>query len=233
MNRFNVRQRSPEPSSRSGSTRARPGALRSGVGLLGLLLVTGLAACDNSTGPSDDLTQAEAQALAQVILTQTFAAGDPGSAALPASTAPVARQVVDFGNEVSVELACPLGGSVSADVSASGTIDSESGAADLQFSSTQIHEACQVQPEEADEVFTLNGSPSIASTFAFISDGAGTFQTSGSIQGSVSWAAGDRSGSCVIALEFSGSGDAQGAGSFSLVGGVCSTQISQQVGFTG
>lgn len=205
---------------------------RSKVGLLSLLLVTGLAACDDATGPESSLTQAEAEALAQVLLTQTFTAGDPAGAAAPSGAAPVARQVVDFSNEVSLELPCPLGGSVAADVSTSGTIDSTSGSANLQYTATQTHQSCQVQPEDAQEPFTLNGAPNITSTFQFSRSETGTFETTGSIVGSVEWTSGDRSGTCVVSLEFSGSGDDQGGLSFSLSGGVCSAQISQQVSVT-
>lgn len=202
---------------------------RSKVGLLSLLLVTGLAACDDGTGPESSLTQAEAEALAQVLLTQTFSAGDPASATAPTSAAPVARQVVDFSNEISVEVACPLGGSVAADVTTSGTIDAETGAANLQYTASQTHRDCQVQPEEAQEPFTLNGAPNLTSSLQFTRTAGGTFETGGSIVGSVAWSSGDRSGTCVVSLEFSGAGDDQGNVSFSLSGGVCSAQISQQV----
>jgi len=203
---------------------------RSKVGLLSLILAAGLAACDDATGPGDSLSQGEAEALAQVILTQTFATGDPTSATAPGtSAAPVARQVVDFSNEVSVELPCALGGSVAADVEASGTIDSESGAANLQYSSTQTHQSCQVAAGEEQQPFTLNGAPNLTSTFQFTRTEGGTFETAGGISGAVEWESGDRSGTCVVSLEFSGSGDDQGSVSFSLSGGVCSAQISQQV----
>lgn len=205
---------------------------RSKVGILSLLLVAGLGACDDATGPGDSLTQAEAEALAQVILTQTFAAGDPTGEAGPPAAAPVARQVTDFSNEVTVELPCPLGGTVTAAVEASGTVDSQTGATDLLYASTQTHRNCQVQPEDAENPFTLNGAPSINSSFEFTSDGSGAFQTDGSIVGSVEWSSGERAGTCVISLEFSGSADDQGGVSFSVTGGVCSARISQTVSVT-
>lgn len=205
---------------------------RSKVGILSLLLLTAVAACEDSTGPGESLSQAEAEALASVLLTQALEAGDPTTPGAPASAAPVARQVVDFSNEVSVELPCALGGTVAADVAASGTIDSQSGAANLQYTSTKTHQSCQVPVDDAGASLTLDGSPNITSTFQFGSSGTGSFEAGGSIVGSVDWTSGERSGSCVVSLEFSGSSDGQGNLSFSLEGGICSAQVSQQVGVT-
>jgi hypothetical protein len=200
-----------------------------------ILALTALlaAACDDATGPGDALTEAEATELAEIIFSQSVVAADQGGFA-PATVAglPLAYAPVNVDNETTVTLSCPLGGSFSAARSVSGTVDTETGAVDVDVSLVQTHTECGVRGAESGTDFTLDGAPNVTSTQSLTTDGAGAFTLSGGISGAVDWVSGDRAGRCEISLEYSGSGDGQGSLSMSLSGRMCSTTISQEVSVT-
>lgn len=207
---------------------------RSKVGLLGLALMVGVAACDDdATGPESSLTQAEAAALAAVLLDQTMAAGDPDDVATQQVHNPLlAAAVVDFDDELDFTIQCPMGGAFSANRVVSGTMDTETGEMELEFSLVQTHDACGVNPEELDGTVTLTGAPDVTSSWSLSTDANGGFDASGSIMGAIDWVYGDRSGTCEVSLEFSGAGDGLGAFQSSLNGSICLATISQSVTVT-
>lgn len=207
---------------------------RSKVALLGLVAVAGLAACDDSTGPgpANSLTEAEALAMAQILLGQTFAAGQQGVMGQQAANPLLGAAVVEVENELEITLPCPLGGSVLSNRTLSGTVDPETGALDLQFGLVQTHQACVVRPPDSEVQYTLDGAPNLTGDYALSLDGVGGYESAGTLTGAIAWAAGDRSGICEVSLAFSGSGQAQGAFSLSLSGQVCATTISHEVSVT-
>ena len=207
---------------------------RSKVALVGLVAMAGMAACDDSTGPGPDssLTEAEAAAMAEIFLGQTFAAGQHGVMGQQVGTPLLAAAVVQVENELEITLPCPLGGSVLSNRTLSGTVDQESGALDMQFRLVQTHQACVVQPPDSEVRFTLDGAPDLTGAYSLALDGMGGYQADGTLAGAVAWAAEDRSGTCEVSLSFSGSGQAQGAFSLSLSGRVCDTTISHEVSVT-
>lgn len=201
------------------------------VGLLAIAFSAGLAACgEDSTGPSDSLSEAEAQAVAQVLLSQTFEAGDPSSAGPGAVAAqyPVASAPVEFGSEGDITLPCPLGGSLAVARSLSGTFDDETGELSFDFSLTSVHQQCAVQPEELEDVLVLSGAPNLASTLELDQDAQGAVTVAGSIIGAVGWELGDRAGTCEVSVNFSGTGTAEGSASNAVSGSVCGVQFSEE-----
>lgn len=203
---------------------------RSKVCILAVTALLATTACDDATGPGDSLTQAEANALAEILLGQTVAAGEEGGFAAQVAANPlVAAAPVAIDNETTVTLSCPLGGSFSAARSVSGTIDSETGAMDLSVGLVQTHDGCGVRSADSATEFTLDGAPNVTSTQSFTTDGAGAFTLGGTMSGAVDWVTGDRSGRCEVGLEYSGSGDGQGAFSMTLSGTMCGVTISQEV----
>jgi hypothetical protein len=200
------------------------------VGILAIALSAGLAACgEDSTGPSDALTEAEAQAVAQFLLQQTLEAGDPSSVS-PGGAAqlPVALAPVQFTNEGSITLPCPVSGSLAVQRTLAGTLDAETGEVSFDFSLSQVHDQCAVQPQEVDDLLVLNGSPLVASTLEFDRDVEGTVTVAGGLNGAVAWEIGDRAGICEVAVTFAGSGSAQGSVSNSVSGRVCGVEFSEE-----
>lgn len=203
---------------------------RSKVCILAVTALLAAAACDDATGPGDALTQAEANALAEIILGQTLAAGEEGGFATQTVANPLlAAAPVSIDRETTVSLSCPLGGSFSAARTVSGTVDSETGAMDLSIALVQTHDGCGVRSAESGTEFTLDGAPNITSTQDFTTDGTGAFTLDGAMSGAVDWASGDRAGRCEISLEYAGSGDGQGGFSMSLSGTMCGVTVSDQV----
>jgi hypothetical protein len=114
------------------------------------------------------------------------------------------------------------------DRSLAGTIDTETGEVNFDFSLSQVHDQCAAQPEELDDVLVLNGAPSINSTLVFDQDVQGLVTVSGTLNGAVAWEIGDRSGTCGVAVTFAGSGSAGGSTSNSASGTVCGVQFSEE-----
>ncbi|MDT8340865.1 MAG: hypothetical protein RQ751_05065 [Longimicrobiales bacterium] len=205
------------------------------VALLTLAGLLFLGACDDdATRPAGDtLSQQEAAALTQILMTRTFEAAGEGEPLARARGNPLrAAAVVDFENSVELTLGCPLGGTWSAARTISGTVDTEAGTVDLQFGLVQIPDACVVEPEEVDGTLTLTGAPDVTSSYAFSGNQSGAFEAAGGIVGALDWATGDRSGRCEVDLQFTGSGDGQGALSMSVAGRICQATISEQVSVT-
>ena len=184
-----------------------------------------LAACGDDPILPDDLTQAERDLLAEALLQRSLdlavpanAAGGPGAAIM---------EQVEFSVTQSATIPCESG-SISASATVSGTVDTTAGTAAVDFLTTQTHQACVVSGESG--TIRLDGSPNIVNDYGFqISQGGGvTFD--GTIEGGISWStAGDRSGSCTIALSFSGSGNAAGEANASMTGTVCGQGVSNSV----
>ena len=199
------------------------------VRLLALVGLVGVAACSGDDGVSPgDLSDAEAQALAGVILQQAFAStAQIETTPAPAAVGP-ALVPVTFSRSVQTTVPCPLGGNVAVDASFDYVGDTEVEDAEIDFSITHLHDGCVVATEGGTQ-FTLDGNADAPLTLGItvVSDATGA-DWDGGITGSVHWASGDRDGTCQVGLQFGGS-VTQDAASFNMSGAVCGTSVSQQL----
>lgn len=190
----------------------------------------GVAACggDNGTEPTGDpLTQAEAEALAGILMSQSYQGADPG--ALPAPGGPQAVPV-SIETTVDADVPCELGGGIVVHGTLKVVGDSEVEGGTIDYVVTQTHRDCVAQDMESQLTFTLNGAPDMTIELHLTSDPLGALTLGGGISGAIAWATGDKSGSCGIQLTFSGSVDSGTGAASSLVSGmVCGATISQEM----
>ena len=195
---------------------------------MALVASVGFAACRESSDlEMGELTEAEAQDLAGVVLLATF--NSTGSVPQPAQVGSGLQAApFELTAEFETSVECPLGGlvAVTADITVSG--DTETEAAVIDYSMTQVHDAC-VAMSENQRQFTLWGAPSLGMDFFVESSGQGVVEWSGAIQGAVDWATDGREGTCNLAIEFSGLQQGDAAVSAELTGTVCGFTISQSV----
>lgn len=213
-------------------------SLRS-VRSVSLLLATAatLSACgddDPVMPPGDGLNDDEAAALASLLVEQSVDAGFSSLEARttgPAEVGAPAGVPIEFETEFGFVAPCPLGGSVDVQVTASGTVDDQTRAADLSLGVAQVHEACTVADDESGLEFTLDGDPDLSVTFDLVTDGEAGYDVEGIFEGAVAWSISDaRSGRCELDLAFEAQGDADaGTGTASLLGRICGIQLSRSV----
>lgn len=195
----------------------------------GLLLLLSIAAVacgeDTPLAVGDALSEEEAAALAEVVMTQGFESGyglDGGQAAAPAQ--------VPVSYDQQIEAPCPLGGSVTIDVAMDGDIDEETGDADVTLSQVLAHQSCVVPHEETDLVFTLDGEPSTSFTADVTVVNETDFSFVGRLSGRLAWSTDDeRSGSCELGIDFDMSGTAETGFSVSSSGQVCGVEVSESL----
>lgn len=217
--------------------------MRSRLAILTLALAVPLAACgdDNGVGLSGDpLTDAEAQALAQIVMSQGLEASQEAEAAASAARAAgTSGAAVPIDAQVDVTTPCILGGtynvvgSLDGDVTFSGE---EIQTLDATYSLQHTHTDCgvPVQVEGSEVEFTLDGHPNVTHTYDISVDSGSSVELAGDIEGAVDWATDDgRSGTCpiTIAIDVSGFSLTETTGSLSVgVNGlVCGVSISQSL----
>lgn len=195
-----------------------------------LLLLSFVAAACGEDAPfavGDALTEEEAAALAEMVVTQGFenAYSPTGPVTAPAA--------VPVSYEQQVEAPCPEGGTVTIDVSMNGDIDEQSGNADVTISQAMYHQDCSGAHEETGRVFTLNSvgeDPSTTFTADVTVQNESDFSYSGSLNGRIDWATDDdRSGSCDLGVDFEMTGTAEGGFSISAGGQVCGVNVSESL----
>jgi len=195
------------------------------VRLLALIAVFTAAACSEDDGVTPgDLSEAEAQALAGVILTQAFTSTASISTSPAQAAGGPARVPVTFTRSVQTTVSCPLGGDVGVDATFDYAGDTDTEAAQVDFTITQVHNGCVVSANNGTR-FTLDGSPDLELTITIMSDADGA-DWDGGIGGSIDWLTSDREGTCQIGLEFGGSVESQTV-SFTMAGNVCGTSVDQ------
>ena len=171
-------------------------------------LVLALAACDQSTGPSGNLSQADANELAadmdavSTLGTSDFGLGAsfsvsvaPGSASAAATTsAPIA-----INNTFTVTKQCPEGGQVVIAGTVVGTGDRTTHDLSLETNATRTDTNCAFQTR--DGVLTLNGNPNIAykANLNIVNGLLSGVQTQ-THKGSFTWARVGGSGTCDVDL---------------------------------
>ena len=192
-----------------------------------IALIVAAGACDESPTNVGDLSQAEAEALAEVVSSQVidgaFGASQRGSSA----SAPAAA-TVNYEESVSFTGECELGGTVSIDADYEGEMDDETGEGTLSFVMTQMHDGCMGEADDGT-VFTLDGAPSVTAELD-MEVAEEMFAFDGSYNGAVDWATGDRDGTCTIDVTFSVdlNGGMQ-SGSASMQGSVCGIDFSKSL----
>lgn len=195
----------------------------------GILLLACFAAVacgeDTPLAVGDALSNEEAAALAEVVMSQGLESsyGADGGQALAPARVPVSH-------EQQIEAPCPLGGSVTIDVTMDGDVDEQTGNADVTVSQILAHQACSVLHEETDLVFTLDGDPSSSFVADVTVQNESDFSFVGRLSGRVAWATDDeRSGSCELGIDFDMSGTAETEFSVSSSGQVCGVDVSESL----
>mgnify|MGYP003573483402 FL=1 len=198
-------------------------------GALALLASMALTACgeDPLSVNSGDISEAEAAAIAEFLLSSTYE-----NAFSTVQTSPEGPQLVpfSFSTQADLDAPCPLGGSVaiSAAVTISGDTELEGGT--ISMSMTQVHSACVARQESTGIQFTLSGNPNIVASFDASSDTSGQMSVSGGLDGALGWETAEGSGNCVIDLSYTASGNENaGAISASVSGSVCGVSVSQDM----
>jgi hypothetical protein len=193
-----------------------------------LLASVAFGACsDSSSVALGDLSEAEAQQLAGVVMGATFSSSS--TVPQPAAT-PGGPQAVPFtfATEINTTEACPGGGTVGIAAALEVSGDTETEVASVEYQMTQTHDAC-VATSEDGRTFTLWGNPDMSAAFTVENDGQGVVEWAGSIQGSIDWETDGREGSCAVTMEFSGRTQAGAAAAASLAGSVCGHAIDQSI----
>ncbi len=183
------------------------------------------AACGETDLIPSELNEAEASDLAGAVMLATFSA--TGEQPAPAPGGPAAAPYT-YDASVESDVQCPMGGlvAVTADVLVEG--DTESDAVEVDYSMTQVHDACVVVSEN-DRRFTLWGNPGLELDVHVWSDGAGVVEWGGSVVGAVDWVTDGRDGTCEVALEFGARVEAQESLDAELAGMVCGFQVSRNL----
>jgi len=193
--------------------------------LLPLVAALTLSGCrDTVTVPDTDLSPEERALLASALFDQALSASleiplQEGSSAQGPEAAPQ-----QFSTTVEATIPCQLSGQVASEAVVSGTVDDETGAADVDFTVTQEQAACTVNASGGLEI-RIDGDPGTTLSLEFTTDGAGEFEAVGSLRGATLYEIGDRSGGCDTNLFFSGSGGDAG-GEFILSGTVCGANLT-------
>lgn len=197
-------------------------------GALALLLTT--AACgDSVTEVVGDLTQAEAEALAEVVAGTVLSTWEGEGAAATAARGP---SLATYNQQLSLEAPCEFGGSVAIDgeidvVTNDETEELES----LEYTVTQAHSGCVA--ESGDGVrFTLDGAPNVTANLLVLAEGD-LISMDGSYSGAVDWSTDGKEGTCTLSVEFSMDLNvAAETGSATMSGTVCGMSFSNSVDVT-
>jgi len=190
-----------------------------------LAAATALAACGETDLVPGELNEAEAEDLAGVLMLATFDA--TSEQPTPAPVGPAAAPFVYQGSVENV-VDCPLGGSVAvaADIVIEG--DTESEAATVDYSMTQVHQECGVVSEQ-DREFVLYGAPGLELDLVVATNGLGVVEWAGAVTGTVDWETDGREGTCEVALEFDARLEEGVSLDASMAGVVCGFEVSRSL----
>lgn len=170
--------------------------------------VVALGCEDSTTGPSDPLTAAEAEALFH------------GISEVAQDTAPDFISVSTAGGVI----ACPLGGQATV-----GVEPPTETAGPLRLVTTFDPDGCGLSSRGYD--FTLDGNPSVRTDMTItIDESTFAFSATGSITGGVDWDLDDRSGTCMMDLVLSAGLDGSGPDGVPT-GAVSGTMCDMEVEF--
>lgn len=196
---------------------------------IALVAVLGLGACgdDPAVVNTGNLSEAEASAIAEFLLTSTYT--NAYAAAQPAPTGPQAVPFT-FSSQTDVNVPCPMGGTVdiSANITVSGDTEMEGGSISVDM--TEVHNSCSAEQDGTGIQFTLTGNPNVTSSFDADSGATGDVSVTGTMDGTLAWQTANDSGTCVIDISYSASGnEVTGAATATVTGSICDVSVSQSV----
>jgi hypothetical protein len=204
---------------------------RTSLRILSVVAAGALGACGNSTDVEMDLSEAEAQALAEAVVQAVFVT----SASEFSSPAPVGGpQMAPFAYDADVSFTaeCPVDGTVAVDGSVDVSGDDETGAGRIELTVTHDHDGCVVETEDG-MVFTFDGAPDIDLGLVLEADGEGQFGWSGVLEGRVAWSTEELEGTCQLALEFGGAvSQVDQSIAVSIEGAVCGAVVEHSLSIT-
>jgi len=199
------------------------------LGAWTLIATMALGACgeDPTVVNSGNLTEAEARAIAEFLLSSTY-----DNAFSSVQGAPDGPQAVPFNftTQVDVTAPCPLGGVV--DISATATIsgDTEQEGGSIEMNMTEVHQDCMAEQEGTGIQFTLNGHDDVVASFSATSTPSGDMTVSGSLVGGLDWMTANGEGTCVINMSYSASGnELTGPVSATVTGSICGVEVAQEL----
>lgn len=197
------------------------------VRIMALVGSVGFAGCETTDVVMGELSEIEAQELADVVMFATFSSTGSVPAPAPEMNGPQAVPFA-YASEFDGTVQCPLGGAVGIAASFEASGDTESEAGSVEYSMTQIHDGCMATSEN-DRTFTLWGSPSMNFAFTVENDGRGVVEWAGSVQGAIDWESEGREGSCSVQMEFAGRDEEGATASAQLMGTICGHTVSRSM----
>lgn len=190
-----------------------------------LAVLVAAAACgDNATEVVGDLSQAEAEALAEVVGSTVFASS---TGEMPGALGAPARVPVSGSESVSATVPCELGGTVGVNGNLEYSGDTET-VINATFGLTQVHNGCVAESQDGIR-FTLDGAPNVTSNVSMTMS-ENELSMEGTYGGAVDWRTGGREGTCsldvTLSVDMSGMTE---SGSASMSGTVCGVTFQKSV----
>jgi hypothetical protein len=194
-----------------------------------LVATLALGACgdDPAAVNTGNISEAEAGAIAEFLLTSTYS--NAFAAAQPAPTGPQAVPIT-FSSQTDVSVPCPLGGTVdiSAHITVSGDTEVEGGTISVDM--TEVHTSCSAEQDGTGIQFTLTGKPNLVSEFDAQSGATGDVSVIGSLDGTLAWETANDSGTCIVDIDYSASGnELTGAATATVTGFICGVSLTQEM----
>jgi hypothetical protein len=166
-------------------------------------LLLAVVACDQSTGLSGGISQADANQLAadmdavSTLGTSDFGIGPSFSLSVGSGGAASVSAPITFDNSFSVTKDCPKGGSVALAGTIAGTGDQTTHSLTVEANATRTDASCAFQTK--DGVLTLSGNPNLTYTGHLkIVNGALSGLQTQTHKGSFTWARTGGSGTCDV-----------------------------------
>lgn len=189
-----------------------------------LAMLVAVAACgDSATEVVGDLSQAEAEALAEVVGATVFAS----TSEVPWAQGAPARTPVSGSETVSATVPCELGGTVDVHGSLEYSGDTET-VIDATFGLTQVHDGCVAESQDGIR-FTLDGAPNVSADMS-LSVSQNDVSLEGMYGGAVDWSTDGRDGTCSLDVTLSvDMSNTSESGSASMAGTVCGVSFQRAV----
>lgn len=183
-----------------------------------------VAACgDSATEVVGDLSQAEAEALAEVVGSTVFSS----ASAVPEAEGAPGRTPVSGSQSINTTVDCELGGTVGVDGNLEYSGDTET-TVNATFELTQVHNGCVAESQDGIR-FILDGAPDVTSNVS-LTLSENELSLEGTYGGAVDWSTDGREGNCSlnVTLSVDMSGTAE-SGSASMSGTVCGVAFQKSV----
>jgi hypothetical protein len=186
------------------------------------LPVLALVACQETAGPTNGLTRAEALAVAARIVEDGETATNVSAGA--STEASASAVPTTFSQTLQTTHPCPSGGKLQLDVEVSGSFETRTSSIEIEVDGTQTHDDCAFPYEGI--TLTLDGNPDIDfSAHAAIANSLPSEPFTASANGAFRYSTSDgRSGTCTLTLS---SETDFAARETSFSGSVCGHSVSQ------